>query len=206
MSYRSVFTPGLFNGRTVVVTGGGSGIGRCTAHEIAALGAHVAICGRKKEKVDAAAEKLRARGITVSAHACDIREVEQIASFVDAVKNELTLGLPLKEIKARQKAWKPRKSKETRGTLAKYAKLVTSASEGAVTDVLDDLAGVEAVAVVVEIEEEVDGVVAEGVAGVDALDRRERDLHAGRMAGGPRPVSAVRAGPAPGSDPSVRAV
>jgi dihydroxy-acid dehydratase len=53
---------------------------------------------------------------------------------IDAVKNELTLALPAREIVARLKAWKPKKPKETRGTLAKYAKLVTSASEGAVTD------------------------------------------------------------------------
>jgi dihydroxy-acid dehydratase len=53
---------------------------------------------------------------------------------IDAIKNELTLGLPAKEIKARLKAWKPKPSKETRGALAKYAKLVSSASEGAVTD------------------------------------------------------------------------
>ena len=53
---------------------------------------------------------------------------------IDAVKNELTLNIPAKEYKARLKAWKPKKAKETRGVLAKYAKLVTSASEGAVTD------------------------------------------------------------------------
>ncbi|MEO6875431.1 MAG: dihydroxy-acid dehydratase, partial [Opitutaceae bacterium] len=53
---------------------------------------------------------------------------------IDAVKNELILVLPAKEIAARKKAWKPKKPKETRGVLAKYAKLVTSASEGAVTD------------------------------------------------------------------------
>ena len=54
--------------------------------------------------------------------------------IIDAVKNELTLALPAKEIAARKKAWKQKAPKETRGVLAKYAKLVTSASEGAVTD------------------------------------------------------------------------
>jgi len=54
--------------------------------------------------------------------------------IIDAVRNELTLDLPAKELKARLKSWKPRKAKETRGTLAKYARLVSSASEGAVTD------------------------------------------------------------------------
>ncbi len=53
---------------------------------------------------------------------------------IDAVGNRITLGLPAKELKARLKAWKPRHPKETRGALAKYAKLVTSASRGAVTD------------------------------------------------------------------------
>ena len=53
---------------------------------------------------------------------------------IDAVKNELTLGLPAKEIAARKKAWKQKPPKETRGVLAKYASHVTSASEGAVTD------------------------------------------------------------------------
>ncbi len=53
---------------------------------------------------------------------------------IDAVKNELSIDLPAKEIKARLKAWKPKKLKETHGVLAKYAKLVSTASEGAVTD------------------------------------------------------------------------
>lgn len=56
------------------------------------------------------------------------------AIVIDAVKNEITLGLPAREIKARQKAWKPKKPFTTRGVLAKYAKLVSTASEGAVTD------------------------------------------------------------------------
>ena len=52
MQYRSEFRPGLFAGKTIIVTGGGSGIGRCTAHELASLGAHVAIVGRKAEKLE----------------------------------------------------------------------------------------------------------------------------------------------------------
>lgn len=84
-----IFRKGLFDGHVAIVTGGGSGIGFATAMAMGELGAKVAICGRKKEKVDAAAEKMRERGITVASHACDIREVEQIAAFVDAVKSEL---------------------------------------------------------------------------------------------------------------------
>ena len=53
---------------------------------------------------------------------------------INAVTNELTLDLPAKEIKARLKAWKRKKPKATRGALAKFAKLTSTASEGAVTD------------------------------------------------------------------------
>jgi dihydroxy-acid dehydratase len=54
---------------------------------------------------------------------------------IDAEKRELMLGITLKEMAARKKAWKPLKPRYTRGVLAKYAAHVTSASEGAVTDV-----------------------------------------------------------------------
>ncbi len=53
---------------------------------------------------------------------------------IDAVKNEISVDLSDRELKARAKAFQPRKPKETRGVLAKYAKLVATASEGAVTD------------------------------------------------------------------------
>lgn len=52
LAYESVFKSGLFEGQTVIVTGGGSGIGRCTAHELAHLGANVAIVGRTQERLD----------------------------------------------------------------------------------------------------------------------------------------------------------
>ena len=51
MGYRSVFRPDLFAGKNIIVTGGGSGIGRCTAHELASLGAQVVLIGRKDDKL-----------------------------------------------------------------------------------------------------------------------------------------------------------
>ena len=83
--YASVFRPGLFAGQVVVVTGGGSGIGRCTAHELAALGASVALVGRKAEKLDAVHAELDAVGAQSSTHVCDIREEEAVKTTVAAI-------------------------------------------------------------------------------------------------------------------------
>ena len=88
MSYNSVFVPGLFADQTFIVTGGGSGIGRCTAHELAALGARVALVGRKQEKVDAVKAEIEEDGGVASAHSCDIREEESVKATVQAVIDE----------------------------------------------------------------------------------------------------------------------
>ncbi len=85
MPYRSVFRPGLFEGQTAVVTGGGSGIGRCIAHELASLGAHVALVGRKREKLDRVRAELREDGFEASALACDIRDEEAVRAAVAEV-------------------------------------------------------------------------------------------------------------------------
>ncbi len=85
MGYRSVFRPGLFAGQTVVVTGGGSGIGRCTAHELASLGAHVVLVGRKRDKLTRVQAELREDGFESSAHACDIRDEEAVRGAVAEV-------------------------------------------------------------------------------------------------------------------------
>jgi citronellol/citronellal dehydrogenase len=86
MGYRSVFRDGLFAGRHVVVTGGGSGIGRCTAHELAALGAEVALIGRKAERLAAVAAEIAATGARrPSTHVCDIRVEEEVERAVAAV-------------------------------------------------------------------------------------------------------------------------
>src|SRR3979490_3176988 len=77
MSYRSVFKPGLFEGQTMLVTGGGSGIRRGPAHEIAALGAHVVIAGRKPDKLATVKGEIEASGGSCETHAFDIREEAQ---------------------------------------------------------------------------------------------------------------------------------
>lgn len=88
-SYQSVFRPHLFAGQTVIVTGGGSGIGRCTAHELAALGAELALVGRRPEKLQAVAQELRAdnQNAVVECFPCDIREEERVAETVRLVVN-----------------------------------------------------------------------------------------------------------------------
>jgi citronellol/citronellal dehydrogenase len=84
-----VFAPGLFEGVTAVVTGGGTGIGRRTALMLAELGARVAICGRRLEPLQAVAAEVAERGGVCLAEPCDIREPDQVAAFVDRVADEL---------------------------------------------------------------------------------------------------------------------
>jgi citronellol/citronellal dehydrogenase len=80
--YRSVFRPELFAGQVVIVTGGGSGIGRCTAHELASLGATVALIGRKAEKLTRVQAEIAEDGGRATVDACDIREEEAVKAAV----------------------------------------------------------------------------------------------------------------------------
>lgn len=83
--YRSIYRSDLFEGQSIVVTGGGSGIGRCTAHELAALGAHVVLVGRKLDKLERVQAELREDGFESSAFSCDIRDEEKVRAAVKAI-------------------------------------------------------------------------------------------------------------------------
>jgi citronellol/citronellal dehydrogenase len=83
--FQSVFRDELFAGQTGLVTGAGSGIGRCTAHELAALGARVALVGRKVEKLEAVAREIADAGGTARFYTADIREEEQVREVVRTV-------------------------------------------------------------------------------------------------------------------------
>lgn len=85
MSYRSVFRPGLFEHRVVVVTGGGSGIGRCAAHELASLGAAVALMGRREQKLRDVQAEIAEAGGTAAWFAGDIRDEAVVERTVAAI-------------------------------------------------------------------------------------------------------------------------
>jgi citronellol/citronellal dehydrogenase len=78
-----LFSPSLLHGQVAIVTGGGSGLGRETALELARCGARVVVCGRREEPLQETAA-LDSRGL-VQALVCDIREEHQVDSMVDEV-------------------------------------------------------------------------------------------------------------------------
>lgn len=85
MPYQSVFKPGLFDGKCIIITGGGSGIGRCIAHELSCLGARVVLTGRKSEKLETVAAEIAEDGGQADCQAFDIRDEEAVKAGVTAI-------------------------------------------------------------------------------------------------------------------------
>lgn len=82
----TVFRDDLFAGKTVLVSGAGSGLGKAIAYLFARLGAHLVICGRNAEKLAHAEAWIRRLGPgEVDVHAMTIRDPEQVAAMMDAV-------------------------------------------------------------------------------------------------------------------------
>ena len=79
------FRDGLFAGQVALVSGGGRGIGKAIAFQLARLGAKLALCGRDAARLDATAGKLRALGADVLAHPMSIRDPDAVARLHDAV-------------------------------------------------------------------------------------------------------------------------
>jgi citronellol/citronellal dehydrogenase len=88
MRYQSIFRPNLFAGQVIIVTGGGTGIGRATAHELASLGAHVILTSRKLANLEKVRDEIIAAGGRASAVPCNIREESQIQALFERILSE----------------------------------------------------------------------------------------------------------------------
>jgi citronellol/citronellal dehydrogenase len=84
-AHQTVFAPDLFQGKVALVSGASGGIGRAIAFLFARLGAHVALAGRNKDKLDALAAALSTRGLKCSVHAGDIRDADAVTAMVEDV-------------------------------------------------------------------------------------------------------------------------
>jgi citronellol/citronellal dehydrogenase len=78
-----LFVPDLLDGQVAIVSGGGSGLGRESALELAALGARVVVCGRRLEPLEETVAS--ADGGHCEARVCDIREEDQVEALVAGV-------------------------------------------------------------------------------------------------------------------------
>jgi NAD(P)-dependent dehydrogenase (short-subunit alcohol dehydrogenase family) len=90
-----MFKDGLFQGKRILVTGGGTGLGKAMAERFLQLGADIHICGRRKAVCEAtAAELMGKHGGRVMAHGVDIRD----AAGVDAMVEEIFAAGPLTDL------------------------------------------------------------------------------------------------------------
>jgi len=84
----SIFREHLLQGKTALITGGGSGIGQRMAERFAEHGARVMLVGRKQEKLDAAASAIRSSGGTAATHAVDVRDYPGIEAAVKSTRDQ----------------------------------------------------------------------------------------------------------------------
>lgn len=85
MTGSAYFRDGLLAGRTALVTGGGTGIGRGIALELARLGARVVVAARDRSRVDAAAAEIAAAGGAALAETVNIRKEAEVAALYDRI-------------------------------------------------------------------------------------------------------------------------
>jgi len=87
MTMSSMFKPDLLAGKKILVTGGGTGLGKSIGRRFVELGAHLVICGRRREVLDATADELRSSiaGARVDTVGCDVRDAAQVESMMDTI-------------------------------------------------------------------------------------------------------------------------
>lgn len=87
-----IYAPHMLSGKTALVTGGGTGIGRAVALQLASCGARVAVLGRRPEPLEAVVQEIDAATGSPGnalAHPADIRDEEQVAQAIAAIRDKL---------------------------------------------------------------------------------------------------------------------
>lgn len=85
MGYQSQLRKDSFLDQVIIVTGGGSGIGRCIAHELSGLGARVALVGRKAEKLEQVRQEIQEDGGQASCYIGDIRDEDRVKQLISEI-------------------------------------------------------------------------------------------------------------------------
>lgn len=86
MATRGLFAPDLFTGQNIVISGGGTGIGRAVARELASLGAVVILCSRHVEHLEPTVAEIVAAGGHAEALPCNVRDPDAVAAFFGEVR------------------------------------------------------------------------------------------------------------------------
>ena len=89
MRIRELLPEGLFAGKVVFITGGGSGINLGIARNFASLGASIGICGRTLDRLESAREELEELGAAVSVSVADVRDFDALATAFARSREEL---------------------------------------------------------------------------------------------------------------------
>jgi len=83
-----MFKEDLLKGKTIIVTGGGTGLGKSMAARFGELGANLVIASRREQVIQDAADELRKTGADVLGIPCDVRDPANVKEMVDAAKNK----------------------------------------------------------------------------------------------------------------------
>ena len=81
-----MFRSDLLAGKRILITGGGTGLGKSIGLRYVALGAQLVICGRRKDVLEATAQEFKdSLGATIETHVCDVRDAHAVEAMMDAI-------------------------------------------------------------------------------------------------------------------------
>ncbi len=85
-AHKSMYRSDLLSGKRILITGGGTGLGKSIGQRYLELGANLVICGRRKEVLDQTAKEFKdSLGVSIETHVCDVRDAKAVESMMDAI-------------------------------------------------------------------------------------------------------------------------